>query len=165
MRLIGHVAVDSGQLMLCDPCYIDSEWEKEDFEDIRIYQHKETGDRLQYRVHFENYEKIIPRYGKSMNDLNATGEWVSIDEHQPKHGFSYNACTKATLSEDGHGELKFKMGHIGAGLAFRTAFGDGVYPVFASYDDNGDLYKVEVQFFSLDDEETDYLTEEDEDDE
>ncbi len=34
-ELIGHVGVDSGQLLLCDPCYIDSEWEQEDFTDIR----------------------------------------------------------------------------------------------------------------------------------
>ena len=147
IELIGHVGVDSGQLMLCDPCYIDSQWEKEDFEDIRIYQHKETGDRLQYRVHFERYDDMIPRYGKSMNDLNATGEWVSIEDHSVKHGFSYNACAKATLSEAGHGELKFKMGHTGAGVAFRTAFGDGVYPVYAHYNEDGVVYKVEVEFF------------------
>lgn len=29
---IGMVGVDSGQLMICDPCYIDSEWKNEDFE-------------------------------------------------------------------------------------------------------------------------------------
>ena len=28
---IGEVGVDSGQLMVCDPCYIDGEWEKEDY--------------------------------------------------------------------------------------------------------------------------------------
>lgn len=161
IKLIGHVGVDSGQLVLCDPCYIDSEWEKEDFEDIRIYKHKETGDQLQYRVHFENYEQMIPKYGKTMNELTATGEWTLEEKRTAKHGFSYNACSQATLSEDGFGQLKYKMGHEGVGVAFRTAFGDGMYPVYAIYDNNGDLYKVEVQFFSLEDEETDYLTEED----
>jgi hypothetical protein len=29
--LIGHCAVDSGQLMVCDPCYIDSLWSKKEF--------------------------------------------------------------------------------------------------------------------------------------
>lgn len=147
IELIGHVGVDSGQLMLCDPCYIDSEWEKEEFEDIRIYKHKETGDTLQYRVHFENYEQVIPKYGKTMNQLNATGEWTRQEKHDTKYPFSYNACSKATLSEDGHGQLRYKMGHEGVGVAFRTAFGDGYYPVYAVYDDNGDLMKVEVQFF------------------
>jgi len=30
-KLVGHVGVDSGQVMICDPCYIDSEWKKEEF--------------------------------------------------------------------------------------------------------------------------------------
>lgn len=33
LELIGHVGVDSGQLMLCDPCYINSEWRKNEYGD------------------------------------------------------------------------------------------------------------------------------------
>ena len=29
---LGHVAVDSGQLMITDPCRIDEHWKKEDYE-------------------------------------------------------------------------------------------------------------------------------------
>ena len=50
VELIGHVGVDSGQLLLCDPCYIDSQWEKEDFTDIRVHQHKDTKDTLTYGI-------------------------------------------------------------------------------------------------------------------
>jgi len=32
-ELIGYVGVDSGQLLVCDPCYIGSEWEDENFDD------------------------------------------------------------------------------------------------------------------------------------
>ena len=40
--LIGHVAVDSGQLMLCDPCYLDKwqdneEWEKVTADESGLY--------------------------------------------------------------------------------------------------------------------------------
>lgn len=28
---IGVVGVDSGQIVICDPCYIDSEWEQEEY--------------------------------------------------------------------------------------------------------------------------------------
>lgn len=31
-ELIGVVGVDSGQLMICDPCYIDSNWERQEFD-------------------------------------------------------------------------------------------------------------------------------------
>lgn len=142
---IGHVAVDSGQLMICDPCYIDSEWKHENFEDIRVYVHKDTGKKLQYRVDFGNYEEVIPDYEMTMNELIKTGEWVEKKEHVVKHGFSYNACAKATLSKNGHGELHFGLGHPGAGIAFGTAFGDGLYPVFAKYDADGNIKSVTVE--------------------
>ena len=34
-KKIGVVGVDSGQLMICDPCYIDSEWKKEEFDSAK----------------------------------------------------------------------------------------------------------------------------------
>jgi hypothetical protein len=33
-ELIGHCSVDSGQIMLCDPCYIESHWKHEDFNGV-----------------------------------------------------------------------------------------------------------------------------------
>lgn len=143
--LIGHVAVDSGQLMICDPCYIDSEWENEDFEDIRVYKNEHTGRILTYGKDFKNYEEVLSEYGKTMNILISEHDWKITDSPRARHGFSYNACSKATLSEDGHGELSFKMGHTGAGLAFSTAFGDGMYPVYAHYDEEGTIISVTVQ--------------------
>jgi len=145
-ELIGHVGVDSGQLLLCDPCYIDSQWEKEEFQDIRVYEHKTTKDKLTFGKDFANYKEVIDRYGKTMNELNATGDWEEAPRPNPEHEFSYNACAQATLSDKGHGELRFKMGHLGAGVAFSTAFGDGMYPVVAHYLDDGTLKSVEVIF-------------------
>jgi len=146
-KLIGYVGVDSGQLLLCDPCYIDSIWKKEEFEDIRVYRHKTTGDILQYRVDFPHYEAVIPEYGKTMNELNATGEWVKEEDyHAPIHPFSYNACAKATLSKEGYGQLGKSTG-----VAFSTYYGDGIYPVYAVFGDNNELLKVEVCFTDPDD--------------
>jgi len=142
--LIGHVAVDSGQLMICDPGYIDSQWENEDFEDIRVYKNEHTSKTLTYGEDFKSFDDEIPEYGKSMNVLILEHDWKKIKRPEPKSGFSYNACAKATLSEDGHGELSFKMGHTGAGLAFSTAYGDGMYPVYAHYDEEGVILSVTV---------------------
>ena len=144
--LIGHVGVDSGQLLMCDPCYIDSEWTKEDFTDIRVYEHKETKEKLQYRVDFPHYEAEIPKYGMNMNQLIATGEWDDVPMAGSEHPFSYNACCKATLSENGHGQLNYNLGHPGVGVAFSTAYGDGVYPVYAVYSAAGVLKSVTVEF-------------------
>jgi hypothetical protein len=147
-KLIGHVGVDSGQLLLCDPCYIDSQWEKEDFEDLRRYQHKDTKHVLQYLKDFVNYQEPMEEFGgRNMNELIDTGEWIELPYGPTQHPFSYNACAQATLSEDGHGQLNYKLGHPGVGVAFSTAIGDGYYPVYAVYDDEGNLLKVEVQFF------------------
>lgn len=146
-ELIGHVGVDSGQLLLCDPCYIDSEWKKEDFEDTRIYRHKTTGDTLQYMKDFAHYEQVIPKYGKTMNELAFTGEWEEVEDRTPSaYPFSYNACCKHTVSPKGHGQLDFSTGIPGVGVAFSTAIGDGLYPVYAKYDEDGNLTSVEVMF-------------------
>ena len=120
--------------------------QEEDFEDVRVYKHKETGDTLQYRKDFENYESFIPKYGKTMNQLNETGEWEEMPMPKAENGFSYNACCKQTLESPGAGPLSFKAGHAGAGVAFRTAWGDGYYPVYQKHDEEGDLLSVEVVF-------------------
>ena len=150
-QLIGHVGVDSGQLLLCDPCYIDSQWEKEGFTDVRVHEHKKTKDRLTYGKDFAHYEEVISKYGKNMNELIATKEWVDVERPVYKEPFSYNACSLATLSDKGYGQLNYKMGHPGVGVAFSTAFGDGMYPVVAVYDEDDVLLRVEVLFSNRED--------------
>ena len=41
---IGEIGVDSGQLMICDPCFIDSEWIKQDVNFSKESSQKETGE-------------------------------------------------------------------------------------------------------------------------
>ena len=119
-----------------------------------MYEHKDTKNKLTYRIDFGNYAEPIEAYGgKNMNELIKTGEWEEVpDTKGPVNPFSYNACAKATLSEDGYGELKFNLGYAGAGVAFSTAFGDGMYPVIAHYMDDGTLRSVEVVFQEDEDE-------------
>jgi hypothetical protein len=144
--LIGHVGVDSGQLLLCDPCNIDSQWKEEEFIDIRIYEHVTTKEKLQYRVDFPHYEQEIPKYGKTMNELISTGEWKQFDvSDSAQHSFSYNSCCLATLSEKRNGQLHNEFGHE-VGVAFSTACGDGAYPVYAMYSNDGILKSVTVEF-------------------
>jgi hypothetical protein len=33
---LGEIGVDSGQMMLCDPCYIESSWQRGDFDHEKI---------------------------------------------------------------------------------------------------------------------------------
>lgn len=139
---IGEVGVDSGQLMVCDPCYIDSQWKKHEMEDTRLLKHKTTGEVYQYRVHFENYDSILLD-GKSVNDLIAEGTLIEI-ENKPTGEFSYNGVCQATLSKKGSGQLNYSLGHVGAGVAFSSGYGDGVYPVYARKNKDGRIVEVRI---------------------
>lgn len=135
---IGVVGVDSGQLMLCDPCYIESEWRRDDtFQDIRRYQNKE-GRVIQYRVEFEHFQCKIKPYDKTVNELIADGTFKEIP-NPVNRNFSYGGACSVTLQpteekfKDGANQLNFKLGHAGAGVAFNTGLGDGCYDVYAEY--------------------------------
>ncbi len=139
---MGTVAVDSGQLMITDPCYIDSEWEKEEFEDIRLYKDKNSSVVYQFRKDFTSYEDTIVGYEKNVNELIAEGRLVKVETVSDLN-YSYKGACAATLSKIGFGELKFKLGHEGAGVAFGTLAGDGMYPVYAEKYD-GKIIRVYV---------------------
>jgi hypothetical protein len=128
---IGVVGVDSGQLLITDPCYIDSHWKKEEFRDKRELKDTKTGKIYAYRVDFESYnDKLIG--DKTVNELLQSGRLESIP-HKKTGEFSYDGACKETLSEDNAGELG-----DGTGVVFSSGFGDGVYAVYATYKNYGD---------------------------
>jgi hypothetical protein len=108
-KLIGHVGVDSGQIMITDPCYIDSQWKETEY----------IGDN---------------------GEPNEAGLYP----------FDYAGCCDATLSEGQAGALRFAMGHEGAGVVTSAGFGDGSYPVYATFSDEGDwgtrVKSIRVEF-------------------
>lgn len=125
---IGEVGVDSGQLMICDPCYIESEFQTPDSGSYdhahEVYRHKEDGSLWQYtyknnpvfskgkRVAVSqgginafpgSYEDVIPQYGKSPNQLRKEGllelaEDVDPTPHIKKGEFSYRGICKTTIN-------------------------------------------------------------------
>ena len=152
-KLIGYAGVDSGQILICDPCYIDSEWKKEEFDIKRRYKHID-GTVLEYGKDFPHYEAVISKYGKTMNQINADKEAVEMpDDVPPKHNFSYNACAKITCGDAGMGQLNYEMGHAGVGVVSSTGYGDGEYPVIADVDDRTGRVKSITITFIEDDEE------------
>lgn len=109
-KLIGHIGVDSGQMMLCDPCYIDSIWEKKDTRDF--------------------------------SDLSAfEGE------------FNYLGSAQATLSDKKAGVLG-----LSAGVVCSTGWGDGLYPVYVTYEGNR-ISEMRIVFISDEEEEEDDICE------
>lgn len=99
---IGNIAIDSGQAMVGDPCYLDN-W-----------------------------------------DTNKNDEW----NLEGKIGqYSYHGASATTLTEDSAGELG-----MGSAVVFSTGYGDGFYPVYAEYNEDGRIAKVVIDFIGEDEE-------------
>lgn len=101
---IGEIAVDSGQIMIVDPCYINADFAKE----------------------FD------------MSKLNELDESPTQNEYE----MNYDGCCNATLNKNGYGAI----GSGGLGLACRTLWGDGGYPVYAEYNDDGGIKTLTIDF-------------------
>ena len=117
---LGEVGVDSGQLMITDPCYIDQEW-----------QHDLALDE-------DTVAEIVGR--RQSSQVEAGDDTPGDDQKLPS--YSYRGVMEATLS-NGYGELAYRLGHPGAGVAFLTAWGDGVYPVYGEMHD-GRIIRVYI---------------------
>jgi hypothetical protein len=96
LEYIGSFAVDSGQAMVGDPCYLD-QWK--------------TDEGVEW-----NLEGKVGQY-------------------------SYQGASATTLENTGTMELGTNQA-----VAFSTGFGDGLYPVWAKFDEEGRILKVVIDF-------------------
>jgi len=143
---LGEVAVDTGQLMITDPWYINTEWQDDDYEDIRLVKDLNTNITYQFRKDFLNYGDKINGFDQTVNELIASGKFKDIEiDNSDNINFSYAGACHASLSDKGYGELPFKLGHEGAGIVVKTVLGDGMYPVYAEKYD-GKIVRV---YFNL----------------
>jgi hypothetical protein len=145
---VGVVGVDSGQLLICDPCYIESEWQGGHLRFENIMKDTQTGEiikgpkaRLSEGITYES----IYKDGMTYNEAVKRGILEEIPERETGE-FSYDGCCKATVGERGTGQLNFKMGHEGAGVACGTGYGDGVYPVYVKKE-KGVIKEIRIVFF------------------
>jgi hypothetical protein len=143
---IGVVGVDSGQLIICDPCYIDEDWKNEEFKDYRRYKNINSNEELQYLEHFQHYEEVIPQYNKTMNQLLETKEWEELPRPKSDYEFSYNGVCAKTLTKEGYGQIHYNLGHPGLAVAFTSGYGDGEYPVFAEINKDNRIVKITIEF-------------------
>jgi hypothetical protein len=98
----------------------------------------------------------LDKYGKESSD---GFEWVESEvdaqKTKQKYDYSYSGACAATLGDNLAGEL----GRADA-VAVSSGYGDGVYPVYAHYNHEGRIERLEVVFSGEDDEDV----EEDSDD-
>jgi hypothetical protein len=141
---IGSCGVDSGQLMITDPCYV-KDFVNNNMQDKRVFTVTATGKRYKLWQNFKNFEEVI-HDGKTMNQLIAEGKVVETLEPGLDNTYSYSgACDQTLYDKRGGGTL---FNGIGAemGVAVRTADGDGCYPVFVKHDTDGAVKEVLVKF-------------------
>jgi hypothetical protein len=126
---LGHVGVDSGQLMITDPCYV-RHFNTDYPEDVRIYRHKDDPDKtLQFGVDFTNYQDMIEGHnGQCMNQLLADGLYIEVPRPLD-NSFSLKGASSTTLNYFG-GMLQNGMAAV-----FQSGFGDGSYDVHAYVDE------------------------------
>ena len=142
---LGAVGVDSGQLLITDPCYIDKEWLDEPFETGGTYKDTETGTVVRRGQDFANFGDPLEAYGKSPKELIESGRLLRVPSPSTPETFnySYNGACQATLSSEGFGELVYAAGDAGAGVVFQSGWGDGFYPVYGEKHD-GRIMRVYI---------------------
>lgn len=143
---LGQVGVDSGQLMITDPCYIDSQWLDEPFEDNRTYRDTQTGATVTKGKDFLAFDQPLDMFdGETPKAMIESRRLIALPDPPPPETFSYSydgAC-QATLSR-GHGELLYSdTGQPGAAVVFGSGWGDGFYHVFGEKHD-GRIVRVYV---------------------
>jgi len=128
--LLGEVGVDSGQLMVTDPCYVDSEWQNE-----KLTACDSTYIDTRNKEQHERPSNFEAEFEKGMTWNEAVEKGILVELKQPETGtYSYDGCCRATLNKS-YGQLNYKMGHIGAGVVFNSGLGDGCYKVYGLFKD------------------------------
>ena len=150
--LIGKVGVDSGQLMVTDPCYIKMFKNNEFNSRIKLVNVKDETKILVYPDDFKNFEEdIIEGYNKNMNTLIQEKIFKEVKEPSNDKSYSFTgACSQTLYNPNQGGELG-----NGLGLSFSTGYGDGAYPVYAYYEESESwgkrVKKIEIEFITDDD--------------
>lgn len=120
--LLGHVGVDSGQLIVMDPGYIDGNWKEEEMDMTEVLEHPDGTE--------EHVARASKRWFEIIDDINNKKIKIKQITKEPQHHLSYNAVCQQTLSEKGYGAIPYPLGHEGLAVAFCSGIGDGFYPIY-----------------------------------
>jgi len=136
---IGSCGVDSGQLMIVDPCYLDK-WENDEFKYEKGLENTKTKERVIYQKDFKNWDSKMPKYkNKTPNELSELDEWKPFCNYLDLGKFSYSGVSGVTC-EKSYGQID------NLAVAFSSGYGDGSYPVYAKMEDNR-VKEIKIEFF------------------
>ena len=133
---LGVVGVDSGQLVITDPCYIGSCW-THDNPNIPLFTDTVTHpDGVK-----EEVKRCSPRWSNLIAQINSK-ELKLTTKYNVQNPFCYSACCNA--SESGDHQLNFPIRASGAGVCFSSGYGDGVYAVLGRKNEEGRIVEVRI---------------------
>ncbi len=153
-KLIGQVGVDSGQLMVIDPCYIDSSWKSEGkITGVKFWGQGENEVAEYLKSKGATVEEKSGSYRVSSGDR----DYLEKVRDEIKLHSSLIQMTVITsfITESSYDEICDITGNsnqggefAGLGVAFTSGLGDGGYNVYATYKDLGAwgerITKVEI---------------------
>lgn len=158
--LIGKVGVDSGQLMIVDPGYVDEHWVRNTkapghpaykLTAKGIKRFKSSLMRLRCSLFdkvpkgelgFKRYDDPIKELdGLSMNDARDKGLVEEIPEPVDT-SFSYHGACSVTGGEEGAGSMRINFAEA---VAFRSGYGDGCYEVWGRKNADGRIVEVQIK--------------------
>jgi hypothetical protein len=167
-KLLGIVFVDSGSLIVTDPCYI-SQWQQKGSNPAELHFWGRDKDTLAaylkkqgqffkvkkrnsyYSVRHKDYSaEYLQEY---LNRIIAEKNWLVITDIVEDSVI--NRAYDVRYSNDMGGQVESINGNLGLGVIFSSGLGDGAYEVWAYYaklPDWGErIVKVEVQLVKEDD--------------
>ena len=137
-KKVGECGVDSGEIIIIDPCYI------KDYPEF----HDDNG--------WKRYCEMLYPKDKNGNGVdNGFDGILEVESGIPK---------QLNKKPDGYEQLGWMKGNWGEGVVSGTAYGDGTYPVYADMDNDGTILALRIDFVDDEDEDYDDEDEEDEDD-
>ena len=155
-KFIGEVFVDSGGIVIVDPGYLlGSDIEDGGKRNYAFWGRDEKQVKEIIERNFDDYlieERLSSYYIRNINieDIERIEELTKsllFVGHVDNGSFgdrAFNARNNESLAGD------FFVKGFGTAVASSTGYGDGVYPVYATYNDEGIIAKLEIEFIEED---------------
>lgn len=157
-KLLGVVGVDSGQLVIIDPCYIKDLDHVGKKEGVRFWGQDEKQVEGLFRELGYTVKEVGGAYRieglsiQQFENLKPKGCQVLCSEWRDSF---YDRVWDTTISPKQGGQLFYEKGHAGLAVAFQSGIGDGTYKVWATYEDlpgfGRRITKVEIELLKAKD--------------
>jgi len=150
--MLGEVGVDSGQLMVCDPCNIDGNWIPDQpsspypIEVLTEMGKVQFPSNKDWSWQFNNSGDTYatPQEALGGISVNQASRLGYVQSLQPpvKKEFSYRGCCDASRTDSYR--VQSGLGGIDLAVCFGSGYGDGTYEVWGRKNKDGCIVEVRI---------------------